>query len=238
MNWLTPDQKREIRKMAGATSTRETCGFVLENGQVVEVANRADNPVEEFEISPLAYAHWDEVGIKGVWHSHLELDAFSPLDQQVMAADTLPWAVYCLRTDNFIQADPDGMAPLLGRPFCFGVYDCYSLVSDKLSELGVQLPAWPRGPWGEWNTSEFRPFDEQWANVGKAVTDGIYQAGDILLLNLGDHKGHTDHVGVFIDDRRFMHHPAEKLSRLQTFGKHWERYLNLVIRPHQLWTSR
>ena len=238
MNWLTIEQKRQVQQAAAAQPEREVCGFVLDNGLVVEVPNRAKDPVGEFEISPTDYAHWDEVGIKGVWHSHLELDAFSPLDQQVMATDTLPWAVYCLKTGNFTQADPAGIAPLEGRPFCFGVYDCYSLVSDKLAELGVQLPSWPRGRWGEWNTPEFQPFDEQWAHVGKPVTNGVYQAGDILLMNLGDHKGHTDHVGVFVDHRRFLHHPAEKLSRLQTFGKHWERYLNLVVRPHQLWISR
>ena len=238
MNWLTIEQKRQVQQAAAAQPEREVCGFVLDNGLVVEVPNRAKDPALEFEISPSDYAHWDEVGIKGVWHSHLELDAFSPLDQQVMAADTLPWAVYCLKTGNFTQADPEGLAPLEGRPFCFGVYDCYSLVSDKLGEMGVQLPAWPRGRWGEWNTPEFQPFDEQWQHVGKPVTNGVYQAGDILLMNLGDHKGHTDHVGVFVDHRRFLHHPAEKLSRLQTFGKHWERYLNLVVRPHQLWISR
>ena len=238
MNWLTIEQKRQVQQAAAAQPEREVCGFVLDNGLVVEVPNRAKDPALEFEISPTDYAHWDEVGIKGVWHSHLELDAFSPLDQQVMAADTLPWAVYCLKTGNFTQADPEGVAPLEGRPFCFGVYDCYSLVSDKLAEMGVQLPSWPRGRWGEWNTPEFQPFDEQWEHVGKPVTNGVYQAGDILLMNLGDHKGHTDHVGVFVDHRRFLHHPAEKLSRLQTFGKHWERYLNLVVRPHQLWISR
>jgi len=238
MNWLTPDQKRQIKKKAAAAPMRETCGFVLQNGQVVEVPNRAKDPTTEFEISAQDYVYWDETGIKGVWHSHLELDAFSPLDQQVLSADSLPWAVYCLKTDGFVQADPEGVAPLIGRPFCFGLYDCYSLVTDKLAELGVQLPSWPRGAYGEWNTPLFDPFDLEWAKVGKPVTNGDYQAGDILLMNLGDHKGHTDHVGVFVDHRRFMHHPAEKLSRLQTFGKHWEQYLNLVVRPHQLWTSR
>lgn len=238
MNWLTVEQKRQIQLMASARPDLEACGFVLDNGMVVEVPNMAADPAKEFEISPRDYAHWDEVGVRGIWHSHRELDAFSPLDQQVMAQDTLPWAVYCLRTGTFIQADPLGIAPLEGRPFCFGVYDCYSLVSDKLAELGVQLPAWPRGRWGEWNTPEFQPFDEQWQHVGKPVTDGCYRAGDILLLNLGDHKGHTDHVGVFVDHRRFLHHPAEKLSRLQTFGRHWEQHLNLVVRPHQLWISR
>src|SRR6056300_1423110 len=106
MNWLTIEQKRQVQQAAAVQPEQEVCGFVLDNGLVVEVPNRAKDPALEFEISPTDYAHWDEAGIKGVWHSHLELDAFSPLDQQVMAADTLPWAVYCLSTDGFVQADP------------------------------------------------------------------------------------------------------------------------------------
>lgn len=237
MNWLTVEQKRAIQQCAAARPDLETCGFVLNNAQVVEVPNVAANPTCEFEISPRDFCHWDEVGIRGVWHSHLELEAFSPLDQQVMAQDTLPWAVYCLRTASFVQANPEGVAPLIGRPFCFGIYDCYSLVSDKLGEMGVHLPAWPRGRYGEWNTPDFMPFDEQWQHVGKPVADGLYQEGDILLMNLGDHAGHTDHVGVFINHQQFLHHMAEKPSRLERFGSWWERRTRLVLRPHALWKS-
>jgi len=237
MNWLTPEQEQQIRQKAAATYLREICGFVLENGEVVEVINRSDNPVEKFEISPADYAIYEARGIKGVWHTHLELDSFSPTDQMVMASDTLPWAVYCLRTDRFHQCDPTATAPLLGRPFCFGVYDCYSLVSDKLAELGVTLPEWPRGEYGEWNTPAFSPFDTQANAVGRRVTDGIYSEGDILLMNLGDHQGHTDHVGVFMSDRTFLHHPADKQSRIDTYGSWWKRKTRLVLRPYPLWKS-
>ena len=237
MNWLTLTQREEIRRLSAAKPEQEACGFVLQDGAVVEVVNVAHNTTQKFEISPSDYLCAEVAGIKGVWHSHLDLDAFSPLDQQVMAADTLPWAVYCLRTDKFHQCEPGVLAPLLGRPFCFGVYDCYSLVSDKLGELGVQLPEWPRQRYGEWNAPGFTPFDDEAANVGRAVRDGIYQEGDILLMNLGDHQGHTDHVGVFVNDREFLHHPAERQSRVDRFGSWWERKTRLVLRPTALWKS-
>ena len=135
MNWLTLSQQRDIQAFAAQVPDKELCGFVLENGTVVLCQNIAVDPHLQFEISPAEYAVYEARGIKGVWHTHLELDSFSPTDQMVMASDTLPWAVYCLRTDRFHQCDPTAKAPLLGRPFCFGVYDCYSLVSDKLAEL-------------------------------------------------------------------------------------------------------
>lgn len=237
MNWLTVTQRGEIRRLAAAKPEQECCGFVLEGGAVVEVANVANDPTERFEISPSDYLCAEVSGIKGVWHSHLALDGFSPLDQQVLSADTLPWAVYCLRTDKFHQCNPTAPAPLLGRPFCFGVYDCYSLVSDKLGELGVSLPAWPRGGYGEWNQPGFTPFDDEAAGVGRPVLDDVYQEGDILLMNLGDHPGHTDHVGVFINDRQFLHHPAERESRVDRFGGWWKSKTRLVLRPAALWNS-
>ena len=237
MNWLTIAQQREIRGYAVQNPTEEMCGFVLRRGSVVNCDNIARDPKTQFEICPHDYCKWEEHGIKGVWHTHTELDRFSPLDQQVMASDTLPWAVYCLKTDKFHQCDPGTTAPLVGRPFCFGVYDCYSLITDKLAELGVQLPAWPRGIYGEWNRPDFFPFDQQAKHVGKPVRDGIYQEGDILLMNLGDHRGHSDHVGVFINDREFLHHPAERQSRVDRFGSWWERKTRLVLRPNALWKS-
>ena len=237
MNWLTCEQQAVIKRLAAQAPEQELCGFVLENGSVVQCQNIALDPVNQFEIAPHDYAKWDEQGIAGVWHTHLELDAFSPLDQQVLASDQLPWAVYCLRTDRFHQVDPLGIAPLLGRPFCFGVYDCYSLITDKLSEMGVQLPEWPRGRYGEWNTPLFNPFDAQASNVGRQVTNGVYAEGDILLMNLGDHAGHTDHVGVFVTEKTFLHHPSERQSRIDVYGSWWKRKTRLVLRPYALWKS-
>ena len=236
MHWLTSEQKLQIRQLAASTHTEETCGFVLSDGAVIQAPNIADDRINEFAISPLFYAEHDE-HVKGVWHSHLELAGFSPLDQQVMSTDVLPWAVYCLRDDSWHECDPTQPAPLEGRPFVFGHYDCYSLITDALAELGVVLPPWKRGSWGEWNTPGFRPFDVEWSKYGKLVTDGRYQEGDILLLNLGDHAGHTDHVGLMVGAKRFLHHPSGGVSRLQTFGSYWERRLNCVVRPFSLWKS-
>jgi len=236
MNWLTVEQRHAIRACAIKQPDEETCGFILTDGTVVAVENEARDKANQFMIGPACYAKHDEM-IAGVWHSHLELAGFSQLDQQVISADTLPWVVYCLADDSFHECDPQTTAPFEGRPFVFGVYDCYSLISDYLKEKGVALPPWQRGNWGEWNTPSFSPFDDEWKNFGKPVTRAPYQAGDMLLLNLGDYPSHTDHVGVFINPKQFLHHPSQGISRLQTFGGYWKRRLNWIIRPHSLWNS-
>ena len=236
MNWLSDNEKQAIRQFASQEYTEETCGFVLHDGQVLQVPNGADDRVNEFSISPELFAEHEE-HIKGIWHTHLELAGFSQLDQQVISADVLPWAVYCLRNDSWHECDPTTVAPFQGRPFVFGCYDCYSLVSDKLATMGVTLPDWKRGRWGEWNTPQFNPFDLEWKNYGKPVMNRRYQAGDILLMTLGDYPGHSDHVGVMTDHKHFLHHPSNGISRSATLGSYYERRLNWVVRPFSLCKS-
>lgn len=236
MNWLTTEQKVVIKKAALSDPDNETCGFVLSDGTVVQCLNRAADPRDTFEISHVDYALYEPLGIKGIWHSHRTLNEFSPFDQQVIAADPMPWAVYCIAKDNFIECNPQTVAPLLGRPYVYGVYDCYSVVADKLAALGVKLPFWERGTYGEWNTPDFLPFDEQATTVGRPVKDD-YQPGDILLFNLGDFTEHTDHIGVFVTNSTFLHHPVSHASRVDRFGSWWKRKLRMVVRPHQLWKS-
>ena len=239
MFWLTRDQKVAIKQIALTSPNIETCGFVLHDGSVLQVPNAAEDPINEFSIDAAIYAEHEQ-RVAGIWHSHLELAGFSPLDQQVLSTDNVPWAVYCIADDSWHECDPEMrvFAPLEGRPFVYGVYDCYSLVVDFLNKKRhIQLPEWERKQWGEWNTPSFDPFDMEWSKYGKPVTDKQYQAGDILLLNLGDHSGHTDHLGVFTDPNHFLHHPSGMVSRLQTFGGYWERRLNWVVRPFALWSN-
>ena len=236
MNWLSDSAKEQIRLFAASKPEQETCGFVLKDKSVVLLDNVSSEPAEKFEISPVDYLKHEEE-LLGVWHSHLRERGFSPLDQQVMAADVLPWAVYCLQNDTWSECDPGEVAPFEGRPFVFGIYDCYSLVADYLKALEVNLPEWPRGKWGEWNTPEFTPFDDMRKEVGRPIKPGDQKPGDILLLNLGDYQTHTDHVGVFTSKKHFLHHPAQSESRLQTFGSYWQKRLKWIIRPHELCRS-
>lgn len=236
MQWLPLSAKKKIQSLSCRTNDREVCGFVLKDGAVVSVNNVAEDPINEFSIDPKDYAAYDEE-ILGIWHSHLELPGFSELDQQVLASDDLPWAVYCLADNSWHECDPRNTAPFEGRPFVFGVYDCYSLVSDYLRSKSVDLPDWPRGIWGEWNTPLFSPFDDELPNYGKPVPCGSHQDGDIMLMNLGDFPSHTDHLGVFVNDKQFLHHFAGRVSRVQNFGGYWERRLNCIIRPNQLWKN-
>ena len=236
MNWLKGNEKEQIRRLACLKPNQEACGFVLNDGHVVEVKNKADDPVNQFVIDHETYAEYEDE-IKGVWHSHLELAGFSELDQQVISTDVLPWAVYCLRDDSWHECNPLAPAPFEGRPFVFGTYDCYSLVTDFLRSMDVQLPQWKRGQWGEWDEPDFLPFDTEWKKHGRPIMNHRYSRGDILLMNLGNNPGHTDHLGVMVDSKQFLHHPSNGISRKASLGSYYQRRLNWVIRPFALCKS-
>jgi proteasome lid subunit RPN8/RPN11 len=237
MNWLSEEEQQVIRLFSAAAPEQESCGFVLSDGAVVSLANTAENTIEQFRIDPADYARLEPLGIRGVWHSHLELDAFSATDQQVMRADVLPWAVYCLRTDRFHQCDPLAVAPYVGRPFVYGIYDCYSLVRNYLAqEHDIHLPVWQRHTYGEWNERNFTPFDEEFPKYAKRLPSHLpLQDGDVVGMNLGSNSGHTDHIGIINSDRLLLHHLAEKESRVDVFGGIWQRQLRWVMRPVALW---
>jgi len=235
MNWLTEQQKEQIRKLAGTNPEEETCGFVMPDGSVIQVPNTAKNPKEEFRIEASTVAEYAEA--VGCWHSHLEMERFSVRDQLAIHADgQMPWAVYTLSSNKFCECDPLSYAPYEGRPYVWGIWDCYSLICDWLErERDVRLPEWERGTWGEWDEPHFKPFDEEWSTWCRRVDEP--RVGDILLFNVGSHHGHTDHVGVVTTNHYFLHHPASKLSCKSRLGSHWLRRVNSIVRPIELCSS-
>lgn len=239
MNWLTVEQKQQIKQLAADNPHEESCGFVLENGDVIAVKNIHTEKEFNFKIDGNDYLKWDKEGIKGIWHSHTIDSDFSPTDQMVMRCDTLPWAVYCISKNTFTEADLSKPAPLLGRPFIYGVWDCYSLTTDFVKEAGVILPPWKRGPYGEWEQPGFFEFDNNWDKYNTIdVTKKKYQKYDIVLMNLGSIKGHTDHIGVFMDEgRTLLHHPYNGLSRKNRWSQWLATRTNLVVRPRKLCSS-
>lgn len=233
MNWLTEDQKNEIRWICASHPERECCGFVCDGGAVIDVVNQAHDPTDAFLIDAKEFAKHDiEHGVKGIWHSHIEEGSFSEADQVGIYQSQLPWAIYVVKSGKFVECDPTpgSKAPLEGRPFVYGVYDCYSLVQDKWAEMGLYCPDWERGEWGEWNTPEFKPFDVEGIKWGRPIRDGDQQEGDVILFNLGDHHGHTDHVGVFVDRKHFAHHLVDRPSRIDPWASYWKDRTRLILR--------
>lgn len=233
MNWLTADQQTTIMRISRGQPDRESCGFVLADGTVREVQNAAEDPSVAFLIPHAITAEVEaQGGYRGIWHSHLASPEFSPQDQATIVATGDRWAVYDIASDRFVEADPTEAAPFVGRPFVYGLYDCYSLASDYCQSIGrTGLPPWPRGAYGEWMAEDFRPFDEELPKYGELIDkDAPRLEGDVLMVSVLGH--HSDHVGVWLGRNRWLHHPAEGKSCIATWGSHWQNRLRGVVRVH------
>ena len=230
MNWLTAEQQSAIRKYATEMRTAEVCGVVLNDGSVVKLDNKADDPVNHFKIDPVELAAYDDK-IVGVWHSHLELDGFSPHDQAQINAGDWCWAVYVLPKDRFWEVDLTAEAPIVGRPYCWGVYDCASIVEDWYRKADVPWPAYERGAYGEWDAPGFDAFDRLWPEVGIEVSMESRAKDDMVQMSVSGN--HTDHIGVLITPDRLLHHPAERLSMVSVYGEQWKRQTVPIVRPHK-----
>ena len=79
INVWTQDELRSIwrrdklRAAADKVKQKESCGFVLDSGLIIEARNIASRPTAEFEIDP--ETHMDVIlkhrkNILGVWHTH------------------------------------------------------------------------------------------------------------------------------------------------------------------------
>lgn len=226
---LSPQQEATIRKASRGGLQQEACGFILSTGEVWRTTNVHETPADAFRIDPAMFAKAEEIGVKAVWHSHATYDGLSPADQAAVRADgELAWVVYCLRTDAFHIVDPQERGPLIGRTFSYGILDCYSLVRDALwRHHDIELPAWKRGPWGEWGEPDFTVFDEQVEKHCRQVGAERLLPGDIVFMG----KDHTNHIGVLTAPDRLLHHMADRRSEEVVYGEWWRARTRSIWRP-------
>lgn len=163
----------------------------------------------------------------------------SPAEMRTQAALAVPFGVVvCNRSrcvDRFWFGDQCPTLPLVGRPFRYGVTDCYSLIRDWYrTQRGVLLPDYPR----EWNFW-VEGLDMYGAGFGEAGFRRIDPAdageGDSVLFRIRSRV--PNHAAVLLGGGWMLHHTAsrlpydvmwlsnrEPLDRWERFASHWLRY--------------
>lgn len=141
----------------------------------------------------------------------------------------------------FFWGEDCEVAPLVGRPFVHGIWDCYSLVrdcfalgKDKMSEQGmnwrhpgVTLPDVPRDDaW--WTKGQDLYMDWMKPAGFIEITAAMAQPGDGFLMKIRSDK--LNHAGVLVSDNEILHHLPTRLSRREVGGvwftqiDKWVRY--------------
>lgn len=221
----SPEQIGQLLAHAAASPHAEVCGLLLECGRVWLAQNVAANPAGEFEISAEDWAAAQQLGrIAGIWHSHPQGGAApSMIDRAMCERTALPWHIVSAPDGDYQLLQPCGwLAPYEGRPYCYGIFDCWELARDwQARERGHLLPRLDDAPDGWWLEKDLVPALCQQA--GLVPVAGDLQPGDIILMRCDHRSIGSDHAAVFIGDGRMLHQVRDQASRVCLYGGYWQR---------------
>jgi proteasome lid subunit RPN8/RPN11 len=217
----------------------EACGYVVAQGkkqQFVPCENSADNPAQTFEISVSEYHRVSEIGeIIAVWHSHPNMtNVPSECDLVECENSEMPWFITGVtkNDEDFVftetnTIEPNGfMLDYVGRPYSYGVIDCYSLVVDYYKrEYGITMPRLPENRNTRfWETNPPQPLMEQACeSIGlERIVEEQPLPGDLFLIQTCGEV--ANHVAIYIGDDMILHHCENRLSVRTVYGGYWHKH--------------
>jgi len=221
----------DIYAHAEETFPEECCGLVVAKGHVIQVIraeNIAHEPWGTFKIDPVLYLrHINDIEM--VYHSHPNSSSV-PTEADKASSERLgkPYLIVSWPAREVSRYVPEGhRAPLEGRSFVYGIFDCLSIVEDYYEEQGDPLSRADRPPYNWWEGT--RDYAGEWyeRNGFKPVSD--VQRGDVLVMRVGTCKV-PNHVGIYLDGGLILHHTLEGLSRVEVYGGYWRKHTVKVLR--------
>jgi len=231
-NPTTNEQQTKIRECAEAAHPVEACGFILNNGSVVECTNTSKEE-NTFTISAEETAlYLDDAAAS--WHSHIDYGTVSFADINASKALNLPYAIFnCAGTEHF-YFDPSQSAGLLGRPWLYGGYDCYSAVRDWYSqEMGVAMGDYERLYEGEWVQRGFTHFEDNFAAEGfvRIPPSVPLERGDVFLMKIKNDDA-CNHVAVLEDPEanQIYQHLVGRKSEVMSYSGYFRDNTAMVVR--------
>jgi len=189
-----------------------------------------------FMISPHKWLEAETRGrIVGVFHSHVnEPPILSGWDYASLEAWGLPWVIMSVPSMDWAQFEPRNgkmQRPLLGRRFTYNEADCYSLIKDYYSKIGVGLPDYQRSK--GWEGRGENLYLENYANAGFDLVQGDEpQPHDVLLMQIASKV--PNHGAIYIGDDRILHHLEGQLSARAVWGDFYKKATTHILRYKDL----
>ena len=219
MNW-----KETALLHAKDQDPKESCGLLLNikgKEKYYPCNNLSMTQHQCFIIDPIDYVKADNLGeIIAIVHSHPTTPPTpSQADRISCEHSNLPWYIVNPKTEQWADLKPEGYKPeLCGRPWVWGITDCWSLVRDWYKqEKNIELIDYERSMTPE----EFleNPLFEKYAkNTGfrELANDEALKKGDVLLMSILHPT--LNHVAIFLDDM-VLHHLADRLSCKEPYSE-------------------
>ena len=225
---LTKQTKIDILKHAKEAAAHESCGFVVVSGRKQSYktcTNVAVLPQDAFEIDA---ADWVDVDgdVIAIVHSHPRNEPYlSGADRKAQQQSGLTWALVTSSDVKLFR-----FAPLLrGRKFDYGTADCFTLIRDAFMLCGIDFRDHPRTDID--CDAHACSFEQNLPDGGFIrIHDGL-QAGDVVLTA---QNGVANHAALYLGGGEIVHHVLDHLSRVEPYGKYWQRMTHSVWR-HSDW---
>ena len=224
----------DIKQYVYEHENSEACGLLsLERGRIKwnPCENKAENPKNDFIIDPLDYkAIADKGDVVAVIHSHPGAPPTpSELDRAACNRLGIPWYIFG-ENDEWTKLEPREEAyELLGRPFVYGVYDCFTIIKDYFEAEDIFIYPYEY-EWEFWEKGKNLYLENYKKEGFVEVTDGSLQVGDIILMALNSDI--TNHAGIYVGRGKMLHHAPNRLSCRDTYVGMWKSITRTVIR-HQ-----
>ena len=224
----------DIKQYVYEQENSEACGLLnIERGRIRwnPCENRAENPKNDFIIDPLDYkAVADRGDVVAVVHSHPGAPPIpSELDRAACNKLGIPWYIFG-ENDEWTKLEPKEEAyGLLGRPFVYGVYDCFTIVKDYFEAEDIFIYPYEY-EWEFWEKGKNLYLENYKKEGFVEVLDGSLQVGDIILMALNSDI--TNHAGIYVGRGKMLHHAPNRLSCRDTYAGMWKLITRTIIR-HQ-----
>lgn len=219
-----------IKEDAVKRYPQESCGLIVE-GKYISCENIANKPTRDFKIKPEEYAYYSKkFGIDAIVHSHSDFPHASQKDIVQQIATAVPWGIVNVKDKNvmgvFFWGDQLPIQDLIGRPFHYGVYDCYTLSRDYYRIRSIALPSFP-GEWKWWERGG-NMFVDHFEKTGfEEISKRELKEGDGILFRV--RSSVTNHCAVYLGNGLAMHHLVNRLSRREPVDR-WIKYATHFMR--------
>jgi|13_taG_2_1085334.scaffolds.fasta_scaffold05509_4 proteasome lid subunit RPN8/RPN11 len=235
--------KQKIKHHALAENPRECCGVVVSQqpqSLVFECRNVSDTPKKTFSLSPVDYLHASRKGkIKAIYHSHPnENKTFSNYDILNSQSHQLDYVLYNIPSDSFSFFDyKKNKTFIYNKPFKTQTADCYSLVKEYYQKLDINLLDEQNSRTNpDWHTQNpnliekiFKLNTSKNKHLFHQVNTNELKKHDILSFELVEGKGPI-HVGVYLGDNTFTHHPRGKYPCIEPLNRTYKKRIHSIFR--------
>ena len=201
---------------------KESCGLLVNvkgKEKYFPCGNLSLTSHQCFILDPEDYVKADNLGqIVAVIHSHpVTPPTATDADKISCEQSNLPWHIVNPKTEQWGYYEPSGFKPkLLGRPWVWGITDCWSLVRDWYKqEKNIELIDWQRPTTPE-EFNQNPMFEKCAASTGfqELQPHEKLQDGDILFMSIL--ANNLNHVAIFINGE-LLHHLADRLSCIEPY---------------------